>query len=207
MDNSTRQLGNEPVAHSHVDGWRSRTQYDVRRGVGEFSPFRHTGNATYVRHAAGAAGGAETIGPAKEEGDDMNTLTTRKARAPRIATKLLALIVAFGTVFGLATVTAAPASAWSWSSQVHLAGNAKCDRLLYSPKLVQVWPGNGEYGQAVPNWYGNYGMNFYRIGGPTTAWAKITCGYGNTSLTYSYWRSFTMYRPTVGSQLNVAFRG
>jgi len=125
----------------------------------------------------------------------------------RLVTKTAAAITAIGALFGVSVVAAAPASAWSWSPQVHVAGSAKCDRVLYTARTVEIWPGNGEYGRAGVNWLSNYGMTFYRIGGSSTAWAKVTCGYANTSLTYSYWRSFTIYRPAVGSQLNVSFRG
>ena len=134
----------------------------------------------------------------------MNTL--KGFGSSRIARSVVAFAAAVLTVVGVSFATAAPASAWPWSSHVHVAGHAGCNGFLYSPKLIQIWPGNGEYAQAGFNVFNNYGMDFYNISGPRTAWAQITCrtiGGG----AYTYWRSFTIFRPAVGDQVNASFQG
>lgn len=101
-----------------------------------------------------------------------------------------AAVLTTGAVFGVSP----SASAWPWSGQVTVQGNATCHDEHAS--VVTIGLNNGESSGAVPNNYGTYSLTFFRIpsGGVwgTAGWraplAQVTCT-----------RSVFISRPTVGS--------
>jgi hypothetical protein len=123
----------------------------------------------------------------------------------RLRAKVALATTAFAMVAALPlALNVQPAAAWPWDPHVHVAGHAGCNQMFDSPTLVQMWA-QGAYAQAGFNWATNYGLDFWGIGGSSTAWALITCdGLGGH---YQYWRSFTVYRPGWGNQINVSFQG
>ena len=107
-------------------------------------------------------------------------------------------------MLAFAATSAPPAKAWSWSSQVNVAGGApRCDMNSFG-LVVTVYANNGEVHSGYPNSIGNWGARFYNIpSGGTSAHALVTCrnifGYN-----WQYWSNwFTIYRPGVGDQVNV----
>ena len=115
--------------------------------------------------------------------------------------KLSSALVAVLISMVVAVLCASPAQAWSWSSSVTVTGQA-CTP--YGAQSVYV---RGELNQQVQYYSSGLGQPpTYRItftnvpSGTSYAWIVFNC-----SVTGSYGKWLTMYRPTWGSTITANF--
>jgi hypothetical protein len=130
---------------------------------------------------------------------------SRRSKGPR--RMAVALALAAMTMFGTLAGGTGTADAWAWSSHVKVAGNISCEnRGVVGTPRVSIRLSNGESGSASVNWLNNYGMQFRHIpSAGASGTATVTCPTWTGTRTFT--RSVRVFRPAVGDQISINFRG